>query len=390
MDISTKYNDYMAMDIQELKKYIDLATNILKTHEQEELEAIRNKNASALLKTFEHNHSRKLNQASWDFLDIAYLKYEDIDFLELVIGLPEFEAQNKRKHLNQTDDWLENCVKKNMISANFMHYFYNHPVFNPLLKNIIHNNGHINATIAQDVVEFMIEKNLIAINEDYLQKVKATNDVSVSHQIYGYTPYIQYGLKKGLIKASNNEIKDFYELYWPQMSQGFREYVREQYQEVRDITFNKMLSSGHYAGKDDLSEKRKLEYLLYSEPRSFQSTIQTHYLVEQDIISLCKTMRGEISVNASEEQEQRIFTHLASLMRIIKQDYPMKWDVAEDALLTNSFGKFKDGAKKVLLYVKMEHDFNLDSDNDSNNSNNNNNYNHEVSEMTNSPNKIKI
>lgn len=373
------YNDYVKMDIQELKKNIDMATNVLKAHEEQELEAVKNQSAPDLLKTFEHNPSRKLSQGAWDFMNIMYLEFEQIDFLELVISLPEFETQNKRKQLNQSPDWLENCVKENMVALDFIDYFYNHPLFSPILKNLIHLDSHINATISQDVIQFMVDKNLITIDENYLKNVRKKDNVSINHQIYGYTPYIEYGLKNEIIKASSSEIKDLYELYWPQMSQRFKEYLREEYKEVRDISFNKMLSSGHYAGKDDLTEKRKLEYLTYYEPANFQATIKTHYLDDQDIVSLCKVLQGEVSFNVSQEQEQRIFTHITSLLRLIKEDYPMKWDVAENALMNKAFGKFKENAKKVLLYVKMEHEFNLQSNDDNS-----------VSDVTNSSNKLKI
>jgi hypothetical protein len=354
-------NDYENMNIQKLKSHIMYLKSIVQSHDEAEMKAIKEQCATDLLETFKKNPGRILNQSSWDFLDIKNIEFSKVDFLELVMSLPEFLEQQKKHQLNLTANWLEFCVKNNMRDENFVQYFYHHDVFNPLLKACIENKDYLNLAVSQKTVEFLLQKNLITIGRDYLKEMHKTASMSPDFhsygRIHGYTPYIEYGLRNNLIEVTEKEIQHLYTSYWPQMPESLREYCREQYT-LDHITFQELLA-GYFPGKPDIKETQAVQLVVFYPEKDFYNLLKHHELSQSNLELFCKNFKSSFASVSSQDMENQVWNNLTSLLKVLKEketpENIWKWDMMkfwlqEDTLLSE---KTRDRIGKIMLFVKI-------------------------------------
>jgi hypothetical protein len=354
MATKINYNDYQAMSTDELRAIEQYAKKIIEKRDEDELYAVQMCDADLLMKSLKNNPSRKLTQQSWSYMIFKHVPWEQCDFIDLVMSLPEFNK--KQKELNNSayaDSWTEELVTNKINDERFLNYFYHHPVLHDILKKAIEDEQYLHSEISEAGIDFLLDKKLIVIDPDLVAiALKSVEDEQ--NFMANYLPYIKYGIKNNLLEASAEQFVQLYEKHCYHFDSALLRHIQQTYLKPGEISFTKIMDGNICSSVITINVNYK-SFIKFNN-KEFNNLIRFHPLSEDNIKRIAQPMINILSSqSASEDSEKNLWQNLFSLIETIRDTQPEKVPFLKQVLKgKNSSKEFQNEVEKLFLYVKLD------------------------------------
>lgn len=362
------HQDYLEMSSDELNKIHKITQAILKDREQIEVYAIQMCDAKLLTDSLKHHPDRKLNKESWDYMELKHVSWENRDFIDLVMSLPEFEKQQKKFNRSPGGcSWTEELISQHIADVRFVEYFYHHPKLHSVLERAIKDEEHLHANITEPTIQFLLDNKLIIWPKDLLSEV--LHDVQEEqHVMSDWVPYISYGIKHNCLNAAPEQFVQLYEKYAFSLTGKVCRHIQNHYLTENPVSFDEIMqgnSGGHPAAMDSYSKS-----LIKFQTSDFSNLISFHALSQDSIKRVSQPLINVLSSkSASDESEKELWQNLIALIQVVKSNQPEHMPFLKECLMGKNASKaFKEEIEKLFLYVKLDASLGLGNENSNSNS----------------------
>lgn len=350
MDISTNYNDYHSLDIDDLEQIYLHTQKIIKARQEAELYAVQMTDPQLLEASLRTNQKRLLNEESWDAMNFKYISWDNHEFIDMVMALPEFRKK-EQKYSNSLGNFSEQLIASKIFDVRFAQYFYNHPVLSEVLEKAITKNAHLHYNMESETIDFLLDKKLITFSDNLLVTVK--NSVNHSQEHIGqWVPYLEYAIKHNKLKGTHQEFQELYEAHWSELSVTVCRHIQKNYLVKNEMPLNMLFhDTVHESQKNRSIKDRMKDFVLVGSER-FINIISFHPVTPQDIELMCPAIVSILSSG----QKDNLKENMIALIKNVHDYHPEHFELLKSNLLQgkNASKDFKKEVGKIMLYMRLD------------------------------------